>query len=46
MDTFKDKQQLENLWGTGTAPWEVWKENHNKGGIAKTNPRRESPCAL
>jgi len=25
MDTFKDKQQLESLWGSGTAPWEVWK---------------------
>ena len=25
MDTFKDKQRLENLWGSGTAPWEVWK---------------------
>jgi glucose-1-phosphate cytidylyltransferase len=26
MDTFKDKQQLENLWGSGSAPWEVWKK--------------------
>ena len=25
MDTFKDKQRLENLWGSGAAPWEVWK---------------------
>jgi glucose-1-phosphate cytidylyltransferase len=29
MDTFKDKQQLESLWGGGTAPWEVWKANAN-----------------
>ena len=29
MDTFKDKQQLETLWGSGTAPWEVWKANGN-----------------
>jgi glucose-1-phosphate cytidylyltransferase len=29
MDTFKDKQQLESLWGSGTAPWEVWKTNGN-----------------
>jgi glucose-1-phosphate cytidylyltransferase len=28
MDTFKDKQQLESLWGSGAAPWEVWKGNH------------------
>lgn len=25
MDTFKDKQRLENLWGSGAAPWEVWR---------------------
>jgi glucose-1-phosphate cytidylyltransferase len=25
MDTFKDKQRLESLWGSGAAPWEVWK---------------------
>ncbi len=25
MDTFKDKQQLEELYMRGTAPWEVWK---------------------
>jgi glucose-1-phosphate cytidylyltransferase len=29
MDTFKDKQQLETLWGSGAAPWEVWKKNGN-----------------
>jgi glucose-1-phosphate cytidylyltransferase len=29
MDTFKDKQQLENLCVTGVAPWEVWKTNGN-----------------
>lgn len=27
MDTFKDKQQLENLCAGGVAPWEVWKSN-------------------
>jgi glucose-1-phosphate cytidylyltransferase len=27
MDTFKDKQELESLWSTGRAPWEVWKAN-------------------
>jgi len=25
MDTFKDKQQLEELYNSGQAPWEVWK---------------------
>jgi glucose-1-phosphate cytidylyltransferase len=29
MDTFKDRQQLESLWGSGVAPWEVWKTNGN-----------------
>ncbi len=26
MDTFKDKQKLESLYGGGVAPWEVWKQ--------------------
>jgi glucose-1-phosphate cytidylyltransferase len=25
MDTFKDKQRLEDLYASGQAPWEVWK---------------------
>jgi glucose-1-phosphate cytidylyltransferase len=24
MDTFKDRQNLEELWGQGKAPWKVW----------------------
>ena len=27
MDTFKDKHQLESLYSTGAAPWEIWKTN-------------------
>jgi glucose-1-phosphate cytidylyltransferase len=27
MDTFKDRQQLESLYSTGVAPWELWKRN-------------------
>ena len=30
MDTFKDKQHLESLYGAGGAPWEVWKTNANR----------------
>jgi glucose-1-phosphate cytidylyltransferase len=26
MDTFKEKQQLEDLYTRGSAPWEVWKK--------------------
>jgi glucose-1-phosphate cytidylyltransferase len=25
MDTFKDKQLLEDLYSRGQVPWEVWK---------------------
>ncbi len=25
MDTFKDKQRLDDLWATGRAPWQVWR---------------------
>ena len=26
MDTFKDRQRLEELYGRGDAPWQVWKQ--------------------
>lgn len=29
MDTFKEKQQLEDLWAKGRAPWQVWAENNH-----------------
>jgi glucose-1-phosphate cytidylyltransferase len=41
MDTFKDKQQLDDLYASGSAPWEVWKQNH-KGYPAKT-PAQSTP---
>jgi glucose-1-phosphate cytidylyltransferase len=34
LDTFKDKQRLDDLYGKGGAPWEVWK---------KTSPDRHEP---
>ena len=27
MDTFKDKQRLDELYAAGQAPWELWKED-------------------
>ncbi len=30
MDTLRDKEQLEGLWGTGNAPWKTW--SHLEGG--------------
>src|SRR5262249_23466930 len=44
MDTFKDKQQLENLWGTGKAPWEVWKSNRDKVSDGRIAGSTETPC--
>jgi glucose-1-phosphate cytidylyltransferase len=38
MDTFKDKQHLENLWGSGVAPWEVWKNKPDKSAGANSLP--------
>ena len=32
MDTFKDKQQLEDLYLRGHAPWEVWKSSQIMNG--------------
>ena len=29
MDTFKEKQQLEDMFAEGNAPWEIWKHNKN-----------------
>ncbi len=40
MDTFKDKQRLEQLWANGPAPWEVWRSEpearpHSPHGTAE-----------
>jgi glucose-1-phosphate cytidylyltransferase len=36
MDTFKDKQQLDELYARGEAPWEVWKISEHVNQIGKT----------
>jgi len=46
MDTFKDKQELDGQWGTGLAPWEVWKNNRQKKSGAPVAVSSESKCAL
>ena len=35
MDTFKDKQELDNLCTSGIAPWEIWKKQngHSKAVV-------------
>lgn len=30
MDTFKERQQLEDFWSKGAAPWQVWSSNGKK----------------
>ena len=30
MDTFKDKQSLDDMYGRGDAPWEVWKSSQER----------------
>ena len=37
MDTFKDKQVLDDLYFNGQAPWEVWKQPE-KGADDPTRP--------
>jgi glucose-1-phosphate cytidylyltransferase len=32
MDTFKDKQQLDEMYSKGHAPWELWKAHANGDG--------------
>jgi glucose-1-phosphate cytidylyltransferase len=39
MDTFKDKQLLEDMYSRGEAPWEVWKRNGKANG--KAEPLRQ-----
>jgi len=29
MDTFKEKQELDDLWAKGNAPWQLWKQQEN-----------------
>ena len=36
MDTFKDKQTLDEIFSRGNAPWEVWEKSPNSGIDKKT----------
>jgi glucose-1-phosphate cytidylyltransferase len=44
MDTFKDKQELENLWGSGAAPWEVWKAGRKSAASVRATVSGETSC--
>jgi glucose-1-phosphate cytidylyltransferase len=41
LDTFKDKQTLDDIYARGHAPWQVW----NSATQLKTAPRATSPSA-
>jgi glucose-1-phosphate cytidylyltransferase len=41
MDTFKERQQLEDLWSTGAAPWQVWLKNGHRKAQAEAAPERD-----
>jgi len=38
MDTFKDKQQFDDLYARGSAPWEVWKKDPKEKELAPRLP--------
>jgi NDP-sugar pyrophosphorylase family protein len=38
MDTFKDRQALEQLYSDGDAPWEVWKRQEQPGSTSTSAP--------
>jgi hypothetical protein len=40
MDTFKDKQQLDDLYARGDAPWVVWKSNGAQGTTPTVEPAK------
>jgi len=42
MDTFKDKQLLDDMYARGNAPWEVWKQGANGESRPTRKPRRST----
>jgi len=47
MDTFKDKQRLDDLYAKGKAPWEVWQglPEERNGGSSHQEARAKTPVA-
>lgn len=41
MDTFKDKQALDDLYARNQAPWKVWGDDGPNGGLDRNRERRE-----
>lgn len=45
MDTFKDRQLLESLLGSGHAPWELWKVPQSDSPVSTRNGHRSRRAA-
>lgn len=48
MDTFKDRQQMEDLLSTGAAPWEIWKKpigRLQERRVKTSSPKEQVPLA-
>jgi hypothetical protein len=43
MDTFKDKQQLDDLYEGGQPPWEVWRGKND--GLESAAPEESTGLA-
>jgi glucose-1-phosphate cytidylyltransferase len=46
MDTFKDKQQLDDMYAKGSAPWEVWKNGLSISGVLPASAESPSEDAV
>jgi len=44
LDTFKDKQHLDDLYSQGAAPWEVWKEDKRAAASDEVKSIEEAPA--
>jgi glucose-1-phosphate cytidylyltransferase len=44
MDTFKDRQQLEEIYARGQAPWEVWEAGVDARAPQTTHVIGGQPC--
>lgn len=46
MDTFKDKQMLDDLYSRGNAPWEVWKQPMQETAFERARPQEVSASRI
>jgi len=46
MDTFKERQQLEDLWSNGAAPWQVWSKNGDNPALSVAGKSKAVAASL